>query len=151
MQRLALLTLLLAPTVASAQTGLATRQQAVDAINAAVDDRLGWADFVDDVEAEINALPAGPDKDAIELAWGGFVAAWIITDTAADSHIDDANDSLADGDGESNPMLKGLHYATAVSSAVFASNQLALLEDDYDTFLTAISGAGWTPATSPPN
>ncbi len=148
--RTALLVLVIAiPTLG--QTGLATRQQAVDSINGAIDARVAWGTWVQTTENEIDTLPPGPIRDAIDLAWGGFVAAWNSSDSAADSHIDIANGELADGDAETDPMLKGLHYATAVSWAELASNQMAMLEDDYDTFMNAIAGTGWTPSTSPPN
>ncbi len=152
MFRLLQMTIVLSITTpALAQTQLATRQQAVDAINAAVDARVAWGNWVQTTEDEIDALPPGPDRDAIDLAWGGFIAAWASADDAAESQIDLANASLAAGDAESNPMLKGLHYATAVSWATTAQNQMASLETSYEIFMDAIAGTGWTPSTSPPN
>ncbi len=151
MKHFTALFLLLIGQTAFAQTQLATRQQAVDANNAATDQRGDWIDWVQDTEAEIDNLPAGEDKDQIESAWNLFVSGWFLADTAAASMISNSTASIAAGDAESDPMLKGLHYATAVSWATLAENQLDGLGDDYDAFVAAIDGTEWTPSGSPPN
>ena len=133
------------------QTQLATRQEAVDAINAAVDARVAWANWAQATETEISNLPPGPVRDAVDLAWGGFIAAWNGADAAAESHIDLANARLAAGDAATDPMLKGLYYAQAVTWANSAETTMDNLEDDYDVFMAAISGTGWSPSTSPPS
>ncbi len=128
--------------------GLTTRQQAVDGIDNAVDDKAAWVDWVEATDDEINAVPDGPTKDAILVEWTDFVVPWGQPDTAAASHIDTAEEKLADGDAEPSPMLKGLYYAQSLSWSILAQNQLADLMDDYDVFVAA---SGWTPSTSPPN
>ncbi len=135
---------------ALAQTGF-TRQQAVDAIDAADDARFDWGDWVDDTEAEIDALPPGPDKTAILVEWSAFVLAWAQKDTAAETQIGLAEDDLASGDAATSPMLKSLYYAQSISHATLALNHMNGLEDDYDVFIAAISGTGWSPSTSPPS
>lgn len=141
---------LLLTSTANAQSGLATRQMAVDAKDDAKQARTAWAAHVVAVEAEIDALPPGPDRDLIELEWTAFVVAWTASNNGAFDHIDSAEGLIAAGDAAPNPMIKGLKYAQAVSAANTAKNQMDMLSDDWETFLTGINGTGWSPSSSPP-
>ena len=115
-----------------------TQQQALSAISLAVDAREAWYQFVEQVEAAIDALPAGPMKTAVEDAWNLFHVFWTYADDAAESHIDLAIEAYDEGD-----------YAEASSLADTAILQLGLLDFHYEVFADACQDAGWTPPSPP--
>lgn len=129
----------------------ASRADAVQAINDATNFLNDWADFMSDLDDEIMALPAGPQRDAIEDAYDIFFVSWLAADTAAEDAIDDANDHLADGDAETNQTLAEEHYGLAVEDAGASQAHLsALVATSYAQFIIVCLANNWLPSVTAP-